>query len=274
MIVIASNITTRDARVKGIFRQLKAGGWKVQQPAARLRDIARRCKEAGADVLEINTQQQFDLPEAMEVAVKSVQEAVDGKLCLSTDNPDTLRAGLEACKNPPLVNYVSLDQPRLKEMLPLAAKYKAQVVLLVSDPSNPGDAREMLKKAAILIGAANEAGISNENIVLDPGIFHVTRAAGQHHLVEVTEFMKALPDTFEPAVQSTCWIENGSTGAGARLQTVIETYLLTMLGGLGLSSVFLDVLRPENMRAVRLVKIFRNELIYSDGELRLNRLKA
>ncbi|MBI4330869.1 MAG: dihydropteroate synthase [Chloroflexi bacterium] len=272
MIVIADNITTRDAWVRGRFRQLKDGGWSTHLPAAgQLKELARRCREAGADLLEINTQQQFDHPEAMSFAVKTVQEAVDCKLCLSTDNPDALRAGLEACRNPAVVNYVSMDEARLKGMLPLAAKHKAQVVLLVSDPSNPGDAREMLKRAAILIGAANEAGVTNENIILDPGLFHVTRAAGQQHLVEVAEFMKALPDTFEPPVQSTCWIKNGSTGAAPRLRPVIEGALLTFLSGLGVDSVFLDVLRPETMRALRLARVFRNELIYSDGELGLRR---
>ncbi|MDO8568886.1 MAG: hypothetical protein Q7R57_09270 [Dehalococcoidales bacterium] len=50
----------------------------------------------------------------------------------------------------------------------------AEVVLLTSDPAAPTDAREMLEKAAVLVGAANEVGIPNENLFLDPGLIHIT----------------------------------------------------------------------------------------------------
>jgi hypothetical protein len=40
-----------------------------------------------------------------------------------------------------------------------------------------------------------------------------------------------------------------------------------MLAGVGLSSVFLDVLRKNNRQALRLIKVFNNEVVYSDSEL-------
>jgi hypothetical protein len=40
-----------------------------------------------------------------------------------------------------------------------------------------------------------------------------------------------------------------------------------MLAGAGLSSVFLNVLSKENRRAIRLIKIFNNEVVYSDSEV-------
>jgi hypothetical protein len=45
------------------------------------------------------------------------------------------------------------------------------------------------------------------------------------------------------------------------------TMLLAMLAGAGLSSAFVDALGKETMRAVRLIRVFRNEVIYSDGEI-------
>ena len=60
---------------------------------------------------------------------------------------------------------------------------------------------------------------------------------------------------------------NASVGAPERLRPVIETALLPMLAGLGLSSVFMDVLQRENMRTLRLVKIFNNETIYAEGDI-------
>ena len=253
-----------------MFRQLKEAGWSLEQPPTRmLRELAERCMAAGADGLEINVQQRHDQPEAMEFAVNTVQQVSDRQLCLSTNSAKALEAGLRACKHPPLVNYVSIDKNRLETMLPLIARHGAEAVLLITDPAMPGDAQEMLEKAAILVGAANEVGISNDSLLIDPGLFHITTEVGQRHLIEVTEFLRALPEVFDPPVRSTCWLGNISAGAPDRLRPVIETTLLAMFSALGLSCAFLDVLSRENMQTVRLIKILRNEVIYSDSDVEL-----
>lgn len=271
MFIIANNITTRDLKIERIFREAKEAGWSpISRPATTLKKLTQRCVVAGADALEINLQQHYDRPEAMEFAVNVVQQVADIQLCLSTNNTDTLMAGLRAsCKKPPLINYISIDEIRLREMLPLIARYGAGIVLLVSDSSAPADTQEMLNKTAILVGAANEAGIPNDFILVDPGIIHVTSDAGQRHLVEVVEFLRALPDVIDPPVRSTCWLNNSSTGAPRRLRPPIDTMLLLMLAGAGLSSTFLDILRRDNRRAVRSIKIFTNIVVYSDSEMEL-----
>ena len=264
MLVIASNITTRDPKIERILR-------KVDLKATRneIQELARRCVAAGANMLDLNIQQHHDRPDVMAFLVGAVQEVADRRLCLSTGNAVTLEAGLKACDCPPLVNYVSIDQTRLRDMLPLAAQHGAGVVLLVGDAANPGDAEQLAKKAAILVGAAGEVGIPNDSILIDPGLIHITADIGQRYLGEVMEFLKALPELFTPVVSSTCWLGNISVGAPASLRPVVETAALAMLAGVGLSSVFLDVLKRENMRMVRLTRILRNEVIYSDGELEL-----
>jgi len=270
MFVIANNITTRGGKVADIFRRARDEGWDTAGSAApELADLARECAAAGAGALEINVQQRFDTPEAMRFAVMAVQPATNLQLCLSANTAAALEAGFKECRQPPLTNYLSVDESRLKEMLPAVARRKAGVVLLVSDPAAPADAREMLQKTAILVGAANEAGIPNANILVDPGLVHITADIGQRHLVEVFEFLRALPDATDPPVRSTCWLANCSTGAPRRLRPAIETALLPMLAGIGLSSVFVNVLQRLNRRAARLVSIFNNEVIYSDSEVEL-----
>ncbi|MBI4303699.1 MAG: dihydropteroate synthase [Chloroflexi bacterium] len=268
MLSIASNISTRELRVQRIFQRLKAGYWNLGgEPSRMLKELATQCVDAGADAIEINTQQHYDHPEAIEAAIKLVQQVTDRKLCLSTNNVETLKAGLKACKGFPIINYLSVDIARLRETLPLAANCGAEVVLLVSDPVAPSDAREMLQKAAILIGAANEMGIPSDRILVDPGLIHITSDVGQRHFAEVLEFLRALPDTFEPPVRSTCWIANTSAGAPRRLRPVIETTALSMLAGLQLSSVFLNVLGRENRRTLHLLKAFNNETIYAESDI-------
>ncbi len=266
MFIIANNITTRNPKVSRVFRQEMSGCENAKPEAyADLQDLALDCVRAGADVLEINLQQHLDRPEVMEFAVQAVQQVTSKQLCLSSHNAPTLEAGLKLCKYTPIINYVTIDMNSLQEVLPLVARYNSDLVLLISDPAKPADAREMLEKAAILVGAAGGEGISSDRILLDPGIFHITAEQGQKHLVEVMELLRALPETFDPPLRTTCWLNNASAGAPTRLRPFIETALLAHLSGAGLSSVFLDVLRKDNMRTSRLLKIFHDEEVYADS---------
>jgi len=118
MLVVASNITTRDPKIEKILR-------KVDLKATRneIQELACRCAAAGADVLDLNVQQHHDRPDVMAFLVGAAQEVTDRRLCLSTGNAVTLEAGLKSCDRPPWVNYVSIDQARLQDMLPLVAEY-------------------------------------------------------------------------------------------------------------------------------------------------------
>jgi 5-methyltetrahydrofolate corrinoid/iron sulfur protein methyltransferase len=270
MLIIANNITTRNPRVAAILRESledTGGGSPAASECPGLKDIAESCVHAGADVIEINLQQHLDKVEVMELAVRMVQQVTDKQLCLSSNKSAVIEAGLKLCSRPPLINHLSLDTASLKEVLPLVARYGAELVLLISDPASPGDARQMLEKASVLVGAAAEAGIPNERLILDPGIFHITREQGQAHLAETLEVLQAIPESFDPPVRTACWIANSSAGAPARLRPWIDTTLLALLSGAGLSAAFIDILKKENQRTLRLLKMFRNELIYADDAL-------
>lgn len=276
MLAIASNITTRNRRVSEALKPRPAES--ISQKAADrvkkeridfLQELASDCIEAGADILDINLQQRYDEPEIMKFAVETVQGAVDCQLCLSSNRADTLEAGLRACKRPPIVNYVSLDKEKLEEILPLIARYKAEVILSVIGSTALNSTEDILKSAAVLVGAANESGISNKRIIIDPGALHVTSDMGQRHTKTLLELLPALSEVFDPPIRTTCWINNVSAGAPRRLRPAINNTFLAMLAGVGLSSAFVDALNRDTMRTVRLIRIFRDDAIYSDRDVEL-----
>ena len=276
MLAIANNITTRNRKVSEALKLRPAES--ISQKAADrfkkeridfLQELASDCIKAGADTLDINLQQQYDEPEIMKFAIETVQGAVDCQLCLSSNRADTLEAGLRACKRPPIVNYVSLDKEKLEEILPLIARYKAEVILSVIGSMALNGTEDILKSAAVLVGAANESGISNKRIIIDPGALHVTSDVGQRHTKTLLELLPALSEVFDPPIRTTCWINNVSAGAPRRLRPAINNTFLAMLAGVGLSSAFVDALNRETMRAVRLIRIFRDDVIYSDHDVEL-----
>ncbi len=260
MRTIANNISSKKVKVA---RALSQGD------ADFIREMARQCLSAGADVLDINLQHGLDRPRTMEVAVQAAQEAGDAQLCLSSNNVLALEAGLRKCRRSALVNYVSLEEDRVQKILPVAAKYGAGVVLLPSGSSPATGAEEVIRAASILVGAANELGITNDRILIDPGVFHITALEGQHHAQVLMELLPALTSAFDPGVEITCWVENISSGIPARLRPPLNRAFFMMLAGLGLSSVFVDILDRDTRRTMRLAKILKGELVYSDRDIEL-----
>lgn len=276
MLVIANNITTRNRRIREALKPRPAESIsgkpaeKIRKERAELlRSLVKLCVASGADMLDINLQQRYDKPEIMKFAVETVQEAASCQLCLSSNSADTLEAGLRACKRPPIVNYVSLDKKRLEETLPLAARYGAEVILFTAEPAAVASLEAILQSAAVLVGAANGSGISNDRIIIDPGVFHITAEMGQRHTKALIELLPALAEAFDPPVRTTCWINNVSAGAPRRLRPPMNNTFLAMLAGLGLSSAFVDVLSKETMRTIRLIKFLKSDAIYSDRDVEL-----
>ena len=274
MLVIASNITTRNRKVAEALKprlaesvSQKASDKIKKERAEFLQKLAKRCVAVGADVLDINLQQRYDEPHIMKFAVETIQDVTDRQLCLSSNRAETLKAGLQACRRPPIVNYISLDKERLEEALPIAALHGAEVILLIADPIASAGIEDILKSAAVLVGAANESGISNDHIILDPGVLHVTSDIGQSHSKTLLELLPALSEAFDPPIRTTCWINNVSAGAPRRLRPAINNTFLAMMSAVGLSSAFLDVLNKELMRRIRLIKILKDEAIYSDRDV-------
>ena len=277
MIAISSNITTRNRSVAEVLR-VRSGESVSQKVAGRmqkervdfLQNLAKECVKSGADILDINLQQRYDEPDIMKFAVETVQDAVECQLCLSSNLVDTLEAGLRACKRTPIVNYVSLDRKKLQEILPLIARHKAEVILSVIGSTALNSTEDILKSTAVLVGAANEAGISNKRLIIDPGALHVTTDTGQRHTRTLLELLPALSEVFDPPIRTTCWINNVSAGAPRRLRPVINNAFLAMLAGVGLYSAFVDALNKETMRTVRLIRIFRDDVIYTDRDVELS----
>lgn len=132
MLVIANNLNFSQRRIASLFRERPAEmsspgattllNWKREQ---LLQEIARRCLAAGADILEINLQRQRLKKDVLRFAVEAVQQVADCQLCLSSDDAEALELAVPACRRPPLLNYVALEENRLKRILPLAARHGA-----------------------------------------------------------------------------------------------------------------------------------------------------
>ncbi len=232
---------------------------KTLGPAMRERDpkpiqeMAIAETKAGADYLDINVgPARRGGDELMEWVVNTVQEVTALPLSLDTTNPVAMEAGLKVCKSKALINSISLQPDRLEAGLPLVTKYNASMIgLLWGKEGMPRDANERCMHTVDLIYRANEMGIPNEDIWIDPIASPVSVEINQ--VKACPEFMSMLGE-IAPGCKSVVGLSNISNGAPAHLRPQLNRTYMIMLMRYGLYSAIVDIFDTE------LVKIARGEM--------------
>ena len=204
--------------------------------------------------------------EVIQWLVNTVQEASDLPLSLDTMNHIAMEAGLKLCKKRPLLNSASGRTDSKELMLPLAKKYSTDVVISVlTDIGCPPDVDSRIESIIDTVTYANELGIPNEDIWVDPILLPVS--VDQRQVVEVLEFVKILPELL-PGVKSVIGLSNVSNGTPQPLRGILNRTYMVMLAKSGQYSVIADALDEELIRLNRGELPNIVDLIYGvmDGE--------
>jgi 5-methyltetrahydrofolate corrinoid/iron sulfur protein methyltransferase len=241
-----------------------------ERNAKPIQEIAIAETEAGMDYLDINigpARKEGD--KFMEWVVKTVQKVTSLPLSLDTTNPIAIEAGLKVHKGRALINSISLA--RMEEELPLVLKYDCDFIgLLWGRDGLPRDANERGAIAAELLYAANEKGIGNERIWVDP-IATPAVNIESNQAKPCLEFMSMLQD-IAPGAGSIVGLSNVSNGAPPQLRPYLNRTYLTMLMKYNIQSAIvdafdrdlLDIARGKRPELVKLVhKVMDGEKIDS-----------
>lgn len=154
----------------------KLGQALVERNMDYVKHLAKRQVDWGADVLDVNVgHPQIEEAEVMPLVVEAVQSVVDVPLCIDSNEPKILEAGLNAIKGgKPLVNSVNGEEKQLSTVLPIVKARGAAVIgLTIADDGIPATAEGRLAAAAKVIERAAKIGIPIEDIVIDPLVMTV-----------------------------------------------------------------------------------------------------
>ncbi len=130
---------------------------------------ARNQVAAGAQVLDVNA----GIPGADEVELlsglaRALMGSADIPLCFDSANPAALEAALSIYQGKALINSTTGEEKMLSVVLPLAAKYGAAVIGVITDeqgiPATP-DARCAVARK--IVHRAADYGIKADDIVID-----------------------------------------------------------------------------------------------------------
>jgi 5-methyltetrahydrofolate corrinoid/iron sulfur protein methyltransferase len=181
--------------------------------------------------------------------VSTVQAVTDKMLSLDTTNLDAMEAGLKARQGKVLMNSVSLQTSRMEKGLELALKYNADLIgLLWSNDGMPRDVNERAMHTVDFVYKANEAGIPNERIWIDPIASPVSVEINQ--VKACVEFMTMLGE-IAPGCKSTVGLSNVSNGAPDALRCWLNRTYMIMLMRYGLHSAIVDAFDKDLMAIAR-----------------------
>ena len=130
---------------------------------------ARRQVEAGAQVLDVNAGVPgADEPVLMKGLVEAILGVTDTPLCIDSANPDALEAALQIYPGKALINSTTVEASMMDRVLPLAKKYNAAVIGVITDEFGiPATAQDRLEVARKLLQRAADYGIPAEDVVID-----------------------------------------------------------------------------------------------------------
>jgi 5-methyltetrahydrofolate corrinoid/iron sulfur protein methyltransferase len=213
--------------------------------AKYIQELAIAQTQAGVHYIDMNLGPcRKNTEETAEWVVKTVEEVSGLPLSIDTLNPVAMEAGLRACtKARPLLNSASGRTDSKDLMMPLAKKYNTDLVLSVfTDTGCPPDVEGRVESVMESAAYANELGIPNEDIWIDPVLLPVSADQGQ--IVEALEFMKIIGDIL-PGVKSTIGLSNVSNGTPEELRGILNRTMMVMLGRCGQYSVIADSFDKE-----------------------------
>lgn len=230
-----------------------------------IQEAAQEEAKAGVDYLDLNIgPARKSGGELMEWAVKTVQEVTTKPISLDTTNLEAIEAGLKAHKGKALINSISIA--RAEEEMPLAKKYNANMIgLLWGTEGMPRDTNERCVIAVDLVYKANQLGIPNEAIWIDPIVTPVSVEINQ--VKACLEFMSMLKDV-APGCNSVVGLSNVSNGTPTNLRPYLNRTYLMMLMKYGVYSAIVDAFDSEIIKIARGEKPKLVELVHRvmDGE--------
>lgn len=241
MLLIGENINIMSKTIGPAMKERNPGP---------IQELALAEAAAGIDYLDLNIgPARRDGDKLMEWMVDTVQKVTNTPLSLDTTNPVAMEAGLKVCKSKALLNSISLQPARLEAELPMVKKYNSSMIgLLWGVDGMPRDANERCALAVELIYKANELGIANEDIWIDPIVSPISVEINQ--VKACIEFMSMLSE-IAPGCKSIVGLSNISNGAPAHLRPYLNRTYMVMLMKYGIYSAIVDAFDEELVKVAK-----------------------
>ncbi len=226
-----------------------------------IRNEARWQTEAGAHALDINVGVPgIDEAASMRRAVFAVNENSILPVVIDSSSPEALEAGLKAVDGRALVNSISGEEKKLKEILPLARRYGAAVLgLTLDDDGIPATAEARFNIVEKMLHCVLKAGMRREDLIVD--CLAMTVSAAPESALETLKAIRLVKERL--GLATVLGVSNISFGLPDR--NAINSAFLTMALSAGLDCA---IINPNNEA---MMGAYHSSLVLTNKDLRAER---
>ena len=262
-------------RINGMFTDVKQA--IAEKNKKVIQDLARKQTEAGATYLDVNVgTAAADQEGTIQWLVETIQETCTTAICLDSQKPDVIAAGLKVINtdNGVLLNSSPLnkksDEEILDKYIEMAeqAGPKGSLIALTMDKNGvPQDIDTRVAIAAEIVSKAMEKGFDVQRLLIDPIILPVKVPNAQVQPGNILAAVDQIKYLADPAPHMTMGLSNLSQGATER--NLINRVFIAMAISHGMDSAIADVLDTELMNVVATAEMLMNKQLYSDSYLKV-----
>lgn len=268
MIIIAE-------RINGMFLDVKQA--IADKNKKVIQDLAKNQTDAGASYLDVNVgTAAADQEGTIQWLVETIQETCSTPLCLDSQKPDVIAAGLKVINadNGVLLNSTPLNKKSDEEVfdkyieMANQAGPKANLIALTMDKNGvPQDTDTRVAIAAEIVSKAMEKGFDTQRLFIDTIVLPVKVPNAQSQPGNILAAMDQIKYLSDPAPHMTIGLSNLSQGASER--SLINRVFLAMAISRGLDSAIADVFDQALMNVVATSDLLMDKQIYSDSFLKV-----
>jgi len=264
-------------RINGMFTNVKQA--IADKDKKVIQELAKKQTDAGAAYLDVNIgTAAADQEGAMQWLVEAIQETCSTPLCLDSQKPAVIAAGLKVinAENGVMLNSTPLNKKSDEEIfdkyIEMANQVrlggKASIIALTMDKNGvPQDTNNRVAIAAEIVSKAMEKGFDTQRLFIDTIVLPVKVPNAQVQPGSILSAMDQIQYLSDPAPHMTIGLSNLSQGASER--SLINRVFLAMAISRGLDSAIVDVLDQDLMNIVATAEMLMNKQIYSDSFLKV-----
>jgi 5-methyltetrahydrofolate corrinoid/iron sulfur protein methyltransferase len=262
-------------RINGMFLDVKQA--IADKNKKVIQDLAKNQTDAGATYLDVNVgTAAADQEGTIQWLVETIQETCSTPLCLDSQKPDVIAAGLKVinAENGVLLNSTPLNKKSDEEVfdkyieMANQAGPKANLIALTMDKNGvPQDTDTRVAIAAEIVSKAMEKGFDTQRLFIDTIVLPVKVPNAQSQPGNILAAMDQIKYLSDPAPHMTIGLSNLSQGASER--SLINRVFLAMAISRGLDSAIADVFDQALMNVVATSDLLMDKQIYSDSFLKV-----
>ncbi len=260
MIVVGELINSTRGKIKTAMENRNAD---------YLKDLAKKQDEAGADFIDVNAgafvNQEMEI---LKWALEEVMSVTEKPIAVDSPRAEAIKMGLEMHRNgKPLLNSITKESERWKELLPIAVEHDCLVLgLCIDDQGIPEDADRRIKIADAIINSLVKEGKDIQDIAIDPITTPIS--VNSTYGLAVIDTIKGIKQNF-PQVKLITGLSNISYGLPARKQVNRAFVVACMVNGL--DGALIDPLDKTMMSLIKATETLLDKDPFCAGFLKAYR---